>query len=150
VHALGLSAAQGLLLSETFYWDLNDAKRGFSARYAPQVGGAKPCTIQVGCYSGVFHYLKAVAALGVDTAKSTGAAVLAKMKEIPTDDIVFGKGRLREDGRKIHDTYLFQVKTPGQSKEPWDYYRLVKTTPGEQAFRPLSESACPMVRNHEK
>lgn len=150
VHALGLSAAQGLLLSETFYWDLNDATRDFSARYAPQVGGAKPCTIQVGCYSGVFHYLKAVAALGVDSAKSSGAAVLAKMKEIPTDDIVFGKGRLREDGRKIHDTYLFQVKTPEQSKEPWDYYRLVKTTPGEQAFRPLSESACLMVRNQAK
>ncbi len=150
VHALGLSAAQGLLLSETFYWDLNDATRSFSARYAPQVDGAKPCTIQVGCYSGVFHYLKAVAALGVDTAKSNGAAVLAKMKEIPTDDIVFGKGRLREDGRKIHDTYLFQVKTPAQSKEPWDYYRLVKTTPGEQAFRPRSESACQMVKNQPK
>lgn len=145
VHALGLTAAQGLLLSETFYWDLNDATRGFSARYSPQVDGAKPCTIQVGCYSGVFHYLKAVAALGIDTAKSNGAAVLAKMKEIPTDDIVFGKGRLREDGRKIHDTYLFQVKTPQQSKEPWDYYRLIKTTPGEQAFRPISESVCSMV-----
>jgi branched-chain amino acid transport system substrate-binding protein len=147
VHALGLTASQGLLLSETFYWDLNDATRSFSERYAPQVNRAKPCTIQVGCYPGVFHYLKAVAVLGVDTAKSNGAAVLAKMKEIPTDDIVFGKGRLREDGRKIHDTYLFQVKTPEQSKQPWDYYRLVKTTPGEQAFRPLAQSACPLIKS---
>jgi branched-chain amino acid transport system substrate-binding protein len=91
VHALGLLAAQGLLLSETFYWDLNDGTRNFSERYAPQVNGAKPCTIQVGCYSGVFHYLKAVATLGVDTAESNGAAALAKMKEIPTEDIVFGR-----------------------------------------------------------
>ncbi len=146
IHALGLKAAQGLLLSETFYWNLNDATRAFTARYAPQVDGAMPCTIQVGCYSGVFHYLKAVAAMGVDAAKADGAATLAKMKAIPTDDIVFGKGRLREDGRKIHDTFLFQVKTPEDSKQPWDYYRLLRTTPGEQAFRPLAESSCPLVR----
>ena len=146
IHALGLKAAQGLLLSETFYWNLNDSTRAFTARYAPQVDGAMPCTIQVGCYSGVFHYLKAVAAMGIDAARADGAATLDKMKAMPTDDIVFGKGRLREDGRKIHDTFLFQVKTPEESKEPWDYYRLIRTTPGEQAFRPLAESTCPLVR----
>ena len=146
IHALGLKAAQGLLLSETFYWNLNDSTRAFTARYAPQVDGAMPCTIQVGCYSGVFHYLKAVAAMGVDAAKADGAATLEKMKAMPTDDIVFGKGRLREDGRKIHDTFLFQVKTPEESRQPWDYYRLIRTTPGEQAFRPLAESTCPLVR----
>jgi branched-chain amino acid transport system substrate-binding protein len=145
VHSIGLEAAQGLLMSETFYWDLNDATRAFSARYSPQVDGAKPCTIQVGCYSGVFHYLKAVAALGVDAAKASGAATLAKMKEIPTDDIVFGKGRLREDGRKLHDTYLFEVKKPADSKAPWDYFRHVRTIPGEEAFRPLADGHCPLV-----
>ncbi|MGP0061317.1 MAG: ABC transporter substrate-binding protein [Beijerinckiaceae bacterium] len=146
VHSIGLKAAQGLLMSETFYWDLNDATRAFSARYAPQVDGAMPCTIQVGCYSGVFHYLKAVAALGVEAAKASGAATLTKMKEIPTDDIVFGKGRLREDGRKIHDVYLFEVKKPEESTRLWDYFRLVRTTPGEEAFRPLSAGQCPLVR----
>jgi branched-chain amino acid transport system substrate-binding protein len=146
VHALGLKAAQGLLMSETFYWDLNEATRSFASRYAPQVDGAMPCTIQVGCYSGVFHYLKAVAALGVDAAKADGAAVVVKMKEIPTDDIVFGRGRLREDGRKIHDVHLFEVKKPETSQRPWDYFRLVRTTSGEDAFRPLSAGQCPMIR----
>lgn len=147
IHALGLPAAKGLLLTEAFYWDLNDRTRAFSARYAPRVGGAMPCTIQVGCYSGVLHYLKAVAAMGVDAAKASGAAAVAKMKEIPTDDDVFGPGRVRDDGRKIHDMHLFQVKAPDDSKGPWDLYHLVRTTPGEQAFRPLSAALCPMVRS---
>ena len=147
IHALGLPAAKGLLLTEAFYWDLNDRTRAFSARYAPRMGGAMPCTIQVGCYSGVLHYLRAVAAMGVDAAKASGAAAVAKMKEIPTEDDVFGRGRVRDDGRKIHDMHLFQVKAPGDSKGPWDLYRLVHTTPGEQAFRPLSAALCPMVHS---
>jgi branched-chain amino acid transport system substrate-binding protein len=145
IHALGLKDGEGLLTSETFYWDLNDQTRAFTERYSPQVGGAKPCTIQVGCYSGVLHYLKAVAALGVDAAKASGAATIAKMKEIPTDDPVFGRGRLREDGRKIHDVHLFQVKAPNESTRPWDYYRFIRTTPGEEAYRPLAAGQCPLI-----
>jgi branched-chain amino acid transport system substrate-binding protein len=145
IHALGLQVSKGLLVSEAFYWDLNDGTRALAERYAPQVGGAKPCTIQAGCYSGVLHYLKAVAALGVDDARKSGAAVVAKMKEIPTDDAAFGKGRLREDGRKIHDMYLFQVKAPEESKQPWDYYKYLRTVPGEQAFRPLADGKCAIV-----
>ena len=146
IHSIGLKDASGLLVSEAFYWDLNEQTRSFTARYSPQVGGAKPCTIQAGCYSGVLHYLKAVGMLGVDKAKSSGAAVVAKMKEIPTDDLVFGKGRLREDGRKTYDMHLFQIKAPGKSKQPWDYYKLVSTVPGEQAFRPLADGNCSMTR----
>jgi branched-chain amino acid transport system substrate-binding protein len=146
IHALGLSAAKGLLVSEAYYWDLNHGTRALAERYAPQLGGAKPCTIQAGCYSGVLHYLKAVAALGVDAARKSGTAVVAKMKEIPTDDLAFGKGRLREDGRKLHDMHLFEVKAPEQSKQPWDYYKFLKTVPGENAFRPLAEGKCPLVR----
>ncbi len=146
IHSIGLKDASGLLVSEAFYWDLNEQTRSFTTRYSPQVGGAKPCTIQAGCYSGVLHYLKAVAALGIDKAKSSGAAVVAKMKEMPTDDVVFGKGRLREDGRKLHDMHLFQIKAPGDSKAPWDYYKLISTVPGEQAFRPLADGKCGMIR----
>ena len=146
VHAIGLAGAQGLMLTEAFYWDMNDATRAFSARFSPQFHGNKPCTIQVGCYSGVLHYLKAVSAMGVDAARADGAAAVAKMKEIPTEDSVFGRGRVREDGRKIHDMHLFQVKAPSESKQPWDYFRLVRTTPGEQAYRPLAAGHCPMVR----
>jgi branched-chain amino acid transport system substrate-binding protein len=145
VHAIGLAEAKGLLLTEAFYWDMNDATRAFSARFAPLVHGNKPGTIQAGCYSGVLHYLRAVAAMGVDAARADGAATVAKMKQIPTDDAVFGRGRVREDGRKIHDMHLFQVKAPADSKEPWDLYRLVRSTPGEQAFRPLTAGHCPMV-----
>lgn len=147
IHAMGLKDAKGLLTCEAFYWDLNDQTRAFSARYAPQLGGAMPCTIQAGCYSGVLHYLKAVAALGVDAAKADGAAVMARMKDIPTDDVVFGKGRLRADGRKIHDMHLFEVKAPDQSKQPWDYYKFVRTTPGEEAYRPMADGRCPMIKS---
>lgn len=145
IHGLGLESAKGLLLTEAFYWDLNDRTRAFSARYGAHMGGHMPCTIQVGCYSGVLHYLKAVAALGAEAARASGAAVIAQMKRMPTDDDALGSGRLREDGRKIHDMHLFQVKTPAESKSSWDIYKLVRTIPGEQAFRPLAEGACPMV-----
>jgi branched-chain amino acid transport system substrate-binding protein len=128
IHALDLKASKGLLVSEAFYWDLNDRTRALTERYAPQVSGAKPCTIQAGCYSGSLHYLKAVAALGLDEARKSGAAVVAKMKEMRTDDLAFGKGRLREDGRKIQDMHLFEVKAPEESKKPWDYYKFLRTT----------------------
>src|SRR5262245_9716681 len=143
VHSLGLNVAQGLLLTESFYWDLNDATRGFSRRFAKLHKGAMPTMGQAGVYSAVLHYLKAVEALKSD---APGDKVVAKMKELPTDDPVFGKGRVRADGRKIHDMYLFEVKKPGESKGPWDYYHLRGTIPAEQAFRPEKEGGCPLVK----
>jgi branched-chain amino acid transport system substrate-binding protein len=143
VHSLGLNIAQGLLLTESFYWDLNDETRAFSKRFAKLHKGAMPTMGQAGVYSGVLHYLKAVEALKSDAA---GDKVVAKMKELPTDDPVFGKGRVRQDGRKIHNMYLFEVKKPGESKGAWDYYKLRGTIPADQAFRPEKEGGCPLVK----
>jgi branched-chain amino acid transport system substrate-binding protein len=143
VHSLGLNTAQGLLLTESFYWDLNDQTRAFSKRFAKLHKGAMPTMGQAGVYSAVLHYLKAVAALKSD---SPGDKVVAKMKELPTDDPVFGKGRVRQDGRKIHPMYLFEVKKPSESKGPWDYYKLRATIPADQAFRPEKEGGCPLVK----
>jgi branched-chain amino acid transport system substrate-binding protein len=146
VHALGIEAAQGMMLTDCYYWDMNDGTRGFANRYAAEMKGSRPASTQAGIYSAIMHYLKAVQAMGVDAAKASGRATIAKMKEIPTDDIIFGKGRVRADGRKIHPTYLFQVKAPSDSRYPWDYYRLMATTPAEEAFRPENEGGCPMVK----
>jgi branched-chain amino acid transport system substrate-binding protein len=142
VHSLGLNVAQGLLLTESFYWDLNDQTRAFSKRFAQRHKGAMPTMGQVGVYSGVLHYLKAVEALKSDQ----GDKVVAKMKELPTEDAVFGKGRVRQDGRKLHNMYLFEVKKPSESKGAWDYYKLRGTIPAEQAFRPEKEGGCPLVK----
>jgi branched-chain amino acid transport system substrate-binding protein len=145
VHSLGLKVAQGLNFTETFYWDLNDGTRAFSKRFSERAKNkAQPSMIQAGVYSGLVHYFKALEAIGGNP--HDGAKIVAKMKEMPTDDPLFGKGTIRVDGRKIHPAYLFEVKTPAESKGPWDYYKLIGTTPGEQAFRPLSESACPLVK----
>jgi len=145
VHALGLKVAQGLNFTETFYWDMNDATRAFSTRFAERMRNkARPTMVQAGVYSGLIHYFKALEAMGGNP--HDGAKVVAKMKEIPTDDPLFGKGSIRVDGRKIHPAYLFEVKKPEESKGPWDYYRLVGTTAADQAFRPLSESSCPLVK----
>src|SRR5512134_556655 len=143
VHSLGLPVAQGLLLTESFYWDLNDQTREFSRRFAKLHKGAMPTMGQAGVYSAVLHYLKAVEALKSD---ADGDKVDAKMKELPTNDPVFGKGRVRIDGRKIHDMYLFEVKKPSESKGPWDYYKLRGTIPAEQAFRPEKDGGCPLVK----
>ena len=142
VHALGLNTAQGLMLTETFYWDLNDQTRAWSKRFAAANGGKNPSMVQAGVYSSVLHYLKAVDAAKTDD----GTKVAAKMKELPTDDPLFGKGNVRADGRKIHPAYLFEVKKPSESKGPYDYYKLVATIPANEAFRPLSESDCPLVK----
>jgi branched-chain amino acid transport system substrate-binding protein len=145
VHALGLKVAQGLNFTETFYWDMNDQTRAFSKRYSERMKNkAEPTMVQAGVYSGLLHYFKALDALGGNP--HDGAKVVAKMKELPTDDPLFGKGSIRADGRTIHPAYLFEVKKPEESKGPWDYYKLIGTTPGEQAFRPLSESACPLLK----
>ncbi len=142
VHSLGLQAAQGLVLTESFYWDQNDQTRAWSDRFAKLNGGRKPSMVQAGVYSGMLHYLKAV-----EAAKSKDAqAVVAKMKELPTDDPLFGKGTVRADGRKMHDMYLFEVKKPAESKGPWDYYKQVAVLKADEAFRPLADSECPLVK----
>ena len=135
VHSLGLKVAQGLNFTETFYWDMNDGTRAFSKRFRTQKNKAEPSMVQAGVYSGLLHYFKALEAMGGNP--HDGAKVVAKMKEMPTDDPLFGKGSIRADGRKIHPAYLFEVKKPAESKGPWDYYKLIGTTPADQAFRPL-------------
>ena len=145
VHSLGLKVAQGLSFTETFYWDLNDGTRAFSKRFSERTKSkAMPSMVQAGVYSGLIHYFKTLDAMGGNP--RDGAKVVAKMKEAPTDDPLFGKGSIRVDGRKIHPAYLFEVKKPSESKGPWDYYKLIGTTPADQAFRPLSESACALVK----
>jgi branched-chain amino acid transport system substrate-binding protein len=142
IHALGLQTAQGLLLSESFYWDKDAKTRAWSKRFAERSGGKMPTMVQAGVYAGVLHYLKAVKALKSD---ADGKAVVDQMKKMPTDDPLFGKGTIRSDGRKIHPMYLYEVKKPSESKGPWDYYKLVKEVPGEQAFRPIDQGDCNLV-----
>jgi len=142
VHSLGLPTAQGLILTNTFYWDMNDQTRAFAKRFAPRDKGIHPTMVHAGVYSAVTHYLKAVEALKSDD----GTKVIARMKETPTDDPLFGKGTIRADGRKIHPAYLVEVKKPSESKGPWDYYKIRATIPADQAFRPMSEGGCPLVK----
>jgi branched-chain amino acid transport system substrate-binding protein len=144
VEALGLKTAQGLVLTETWYWDMTDANRAFTKRWqvAASRPGKFPSMVPAGVYSSVIHYLKAVAALKSD---SDGRAVVAKMKEMPTDDPLFGKGSIRVDGRKIHPAYLFEVKKPEESKYAGDDYKLRATIPAAEAFRPLKDGGCPLV-----
>jgi branched-chain amino acid transport system substrate-binding protein len=144
VEALGLKTAQGLVLTETWYWDMTDANRAFTKRWqvAASRPGKFPSMSPAGVYSSVTHYLKAVAAL---KSANDGRAVVAKMKEMPTDDPLFGKGSIRVDGRKIHNAYLFEVKKPDESKYPGDDYKLRATIPAAEAFRPLNDGGCPLV-----
>ena len=148
IHALGLQTAQGLVLSETFYWDLNDRTRAFTQRVLPNMPSQnRPSMIQAGCYSATLHYLKAVQAMGVAAAKASGAEAVARMKAMPTNDDCFGEGTIRADGRKLHPCYLFEVKTPAESRGTWDYYKLVATTPADQAFRPIADGGCTLPRS---
>jgi branched-chain amino acid transport system substrate-binding protein len=147
VHALGLDVAQGLNLTESFYWDLNDRTRAFTNRVRPKTPNNYPNMDHAGCYSGTLHYLKAVADMGVAAAKKDGAATVARMKAMPVDDDCFGKTTIREDGRNLTPAFLFEVKKPSESKGPWDYYKLVATTPGDQAYRPLADGHCPMIKS---
>ena len=142
IHALGLPTAQGLIVTNTFYWDQNDQTRAFAKRFSALDKGIYPTMVHAGVYSAVTHYLKAVEALKSDD----GTKVIAKMKEMPTDDPLFGKGSIRADGRKIHPAYLVQVKTPAESKYPWDYYKVRTTIPADQAFRPMADGGCPLVK----
>ena len=143
VPALGLKASQGVLTVNPFYWDMNEETRAFSRRFQKRAhNGAMPNDMQAGVYSAVLHFLKAVDKVG---GAGDGKAVVAAMKAMPTDDPLFGKGRIREDGRKLHPMYLLQVKSPEESKGDWDYYKVISTIPAEQAFRPMNEGNCPLV-----
>jgi branched-chain amino acid transport system substrate-binding protein len=142
IHGIGLQTAQGLIFTESWYWDLNDASRAFAKRFAAASGGKYPSMVVAGVYSSVLHYLKAVEAAKTDD----GTKVIAQMKAMPTDDPLFGKGTIRADGRKIHPAYLVEVKKPSESKGPYDYYKVRATIPAEQAFRPMDQGDCPLVK----
>jgi branched-chain amino acid transport system substrate-binding protein len=142
IHTLGLKTAQGLMFTEAFYWDQNDETRAFSKRFAERHGGKPPTMFQAGIYGAATHYLKAVKAAGTDEA----TAVVAAMKKIPVNDFMTKNGTIREDGRMMRDMYLLQAKKPTESNGPWDLMKVVATIPAEEAFRPLSESECPLVK----
>jgi branched-chain amino acid transport system substrate-binding protein len=145
IHGVGLELGQGLIATESFYWDLNDRTRAFMDRIKPKTPKQWPNMVQAGCYGAVMHYLKAVRSLGVASAPD-GRAVVARMKAMPTDDDCFGPGTIRADGRKIHPAYLLQAKTPAESKHEWDLMKVIATTPGDQAFRPEAEGGCVMPK----
>src|ERR1700759_4774801 len=145
VKAIGLETAQGLNFTETFYWDMNEQTREFSKKFAARMkNGAPPTMVQAGVYAGLMHYFKALEAVGGNP--HDGVKVVEKMKSMPTDDPLFGKGAVQPNGRVIHNAYLFEVKKPSESKAPWDFYKLVGTVPGDQAFTPLSESKCTLLK----
>ena len=145
VHGMGLEIAQGLVLTESFYWNMNDHTRAFTKRVLPKTPNNYPSMAQAGCYSGTLHFLKAVDILGVP-ASSNGAAVVTQMKKMPTSDDAFGQRYIREDGRFMCPSYLFRVKKPGESSIPWDYYDLLHTTPAVQTFAPVATEGCPLVK----
>jgi branched-chain amino acid transport system substrate-binding protein len=142
VHSMGLDKGQGLVVTTPFYWDRDEKTRAFTAAFVKRTGGKYPTMMHAGVYGSVLHYLKAVEAAKTDA----GAAVVAMMKELPTDDPLFGKGSIRKDGRKMHPMYVYQVKKPEESRGPWDLYKLLNTVPAEQAFRPLAEGDCPLAK----
>ena len=144
IHSVGLKVAQGLTLTEAFYWDLNDGTRAWTKRFAARNGGRHPTMNQAGVYASMLHWMKAIAALDKGKAHG-GTEIVAQMKAMPTEDPLFGHGSIRADGRTIHDLYLFQVKSPTESKGPYDFYKLVDTVPGDQAFRPMADGGCPLV-----
>jgi len=147
VHGLGLQTAQGLVCTETFYHDLNDRTRAVTRRIVANGAQANwPAMSHAGCYSATLHLLKAVADMGIAAAKADGKAVVDRMKAMPTDDDAFGQGTIRADGRKLHPAYLFEVKAPNESRGPWDYYKLLQTTDANEAFRPMAEGGCALVR----
>lgn len=146
VHSLGLQVAQGILLTNSFYWDANDRTRKFSERMRPKAPAQRPTMVHAGVYSSTLHYLKAAADMGIPQIKADGAASIARLKAMPTDDDAFGPGMIRIDGRKIHPAYLWEVKKPSDSKGPWDYYKPVATTPADEAFRPLDKGGCSLVK----
>jgi len=146
VHALGLDVAKGLVLTESFYWDLNDGTRSFTNKIRPKSPNNWPNMIHAGCYSATLHYLKVAHAMGAAEAKKSGVDTVNRMKQMPVEDECFGKTTIREDGRHLVPAYLFQVKTPAESKGPWDYYKLQVTTPADEAALPLAEGHCAFIK----
>ena len=146
VHALGLDVARGLNLTESFYWDLNDRTRAFTNRVKPKTPNNWPNMIHAGCYSATLHYMKTIADMGAAQAKLDGVATVERMKKMPVEDDCFGKTTIREDGRNLVPAYLFEVKKPSESKGAWDYYKLIATTPGDEAYRPLAEGHCSFLK----
>jgi branched-chain amino acid transport system substrate-binding protein len=147
VHTLGLAQAQGLTMTESTYWDLNDRTRALTGRLrGKMMNNHYPNSVHLQAYSAALHYLKAVESIGVARAKASGLEAIEAMKRLPTDDDAFGPGSVRADGRKLHPVYLFQAKTPAESKAPWDYLKLLATTPADQAFRPIADGGCPFIR----
>ncbi|GGC86708.1 ABC transporter substrate-binding protein [Chelatococcus reniformis] len=143
VHAIGLTDAQGLVITESFYWNLDDKTRDWSRRFMARHGGKAPTADQAGVYGAVLHYLKAVQAAGTDES----LAVAAKMKELPVNDFWSDNYKIRQDGRLVRDMYLLKVKSPAESKEPWDYYSVLARIPGDEAYRPMAEGGCPLVKS---
>ncbi len=146
VHAIGLATAKGLNLTESFYWDMNDRTRAFTNRVKPKTPNNWPNMIHAGCYSATLHYLKTAHDMGAAEAKKDGIATVNRMKKMPVEDDCFGKTTIREDGRNLVPAYLFEVKQPSESKGPWDYFKLVATTPADEAARPLADGHCSFVR----
>ena len=146
VHSMGLEIAQGLILTNSFYWDMNDRTRAFAERLKPKTPNQRPTMVQAGVYSSVLHYLKVAGDKGAASMKGDGAATVAALKAMPTSDDCFGQGSIRADGRKIHPSYLWEVKKPSESKGPYDYYKPIANTPADQAFRPLDKGGCALVR----
>lgn len=147
VNALGLDVAQGLSLTESFYWNLNDRTRAFTRRFIPRSPNNYPNMIHAGCYAGTLHFLKAVSAIGVAAAKKSGTAIAERMKATPTDDDAFGRNTIRQDGRVLLTSYLFEVKKPSESHGPWDYFKVLQATPPAEAWRPLAEGKCYFVKS---
>ena len=146
VHSLGLEVAQGIALTDAFYWDMNDRSRAFSDRFTAKAKGARPTMVHAGVYSSSLHYLKTATAMGAAQAKLDGAATVARMKAMPTEDDCFGSGSIRVDGRCTHPSYLWEVKKPSESKGPWDYYKPLASMPADKAFRPLDQGGCSLVK----
>ena len=147
VNALGLDVAQGLHLTESFYWDLNDRTRAFTNRVKSKTPDNWPNMTHAGNYAGSLHFMKAINQIGIAAAKASGSAIVDAMKAMPTNDDCFGTGSIRQDGRTLFPAYLFEVKKPSESKGKWDYYKLLQTTPAEQAWRPLAEGGCYFVKS---
>jgi branched-chain amino acid transport system substrate-binding protein len=146
LHGMGLDVGAGLITTQPFYWDLNDRTRAFTKRVLPKTPSNYPSMTHAGAYSALLHYMKAVAVLGTDKAKASGRDTVVAMKALPTDDDCLGVGRVREDGRKIHTTYLFEAKKPSESHAPWDYQKVIDTMGPEESFRPLAEGGCSFVK----
>ena len=147
VHSLGLDVCGGLALTESYYWDLNDGTRRFADKFTRRMPGRRPTMVHAGVYSSALHFMKGVTDMGLAASREDGAATVDRLKAMPTEDDCFGRGSIRIDGRKLHPSYLFEVKKPAESKGPWDYYKLLATTPADQAFRPLNAGGCSLVKS---